>query len=132
MHLCDYFHLPDNIVCTSETPVDIVTRMPCVVDCSNKDWPCHQDPKIFLNPNFDMESRSVEFEIIVRGTNHMDVDQCGLYVSEDTSRKSEFFQLKPKEQWVGMFKLIKRVLQVQATVLFNNSSSILMNNTNSI
>ena len=132
VHLCDYFHLPDNVVCTSETPVDIVTRMPCVVDCSNKDWPCHQDPKIFLNPNFDMESRSNDFEMIVRGTNHMDVDQCGLYVSEDTSRKSEFFQLKPKEQWVGMFKLIKRVLQIQATTLSNNSSFILMNSTKNV
>ncbi len=41
IHLCDYFDFPDNIVCTSEKPVDIVSRMPCVVDCSNKDWPCH-------------------------------------------------------------------------------------------
>ena len=42
IHICDYFIFPKNVVCTSEVPVDIVSRMPCVVDCSNKDWPCHQ------------------------------------------------------------------------------------------
>ena len=127
VHLCDYFQLPDNIVCTSETPVDIVTRMPCVVDCSNKDWPCHQDPKIFLNPNFDMESRSTDFGMIVRGTNHMDVDQCGLYVSYDSSRKTEFFQLKPRERWLGLFRLIKRVLQMHAISNSSNSAILATN-----
>jgi hypothetical protein len=73
-----------------------------------------QDPKIFLNPNFDMESRSIEFPLISRGQNHMDRDECGLFVSEDTKDKAEWFQLQPTKRWVGMFKLVRKILQTQS------------------
>jgi len=110
IHLCDYFQLPDGIVCTSEKPADIVSRMPCIVDCSNKDWPCHKDPKVFLNPNFDLEMRSVEFPLISKGVNHFDTDGCGLYVTEDTSRKADWFRITPKMRYQGMFAVMKQLL----------------------
>ena len=110
INLCDYFLFPDNIVCTSEHPVDVVSRMPCVVDCSGV-WPCHKDEHVFLNPNFDLELRSTEFPLISKGTYHMDKDLCGLYVSEDASRKAEWFPIKPRERYVGFYMLIKKIFQ---------------------
>jgi hypothetical protein len=116
IHLCDYFQLPDGIVCTAESPVDIVSRMPCTVDCSNNDWPCHKDPKIFLNPNFDLEMRSTEFPLISRGINNFALDSCGLYVTEDTSRKADWFRIVPKMRYRGMFSVMKQLLYRHAGV----------------
>ena len=173
IHLCDFFELPTNVVCTYEKPVDVVSRMPCVVDCSNKDWPCHkvpvislstsvvtlflvflsaynelqifeidknnmtichsklhnvlfyntspQDPRIFLNPNFDLEGRSTEFPLISKGSHNMETDQCGLYVSEDVHEKNDWFRLKAKPKWLGMFSMVRKVLQTLSNSTLSSS-----------
>ena len=110
IRLCEYFELPEGIVCTSEYPVDVVSRIPCTVDCSNNVWPCHKDEKIFLNINFDLELRSTEFPLITKAKYNFEKDVCGLYVSEDFSRKADWFRIVPKKKYVGIFQLIRQIL----------------------